>query len=128
VQHGAAFGWGHNVHDPVKGSDAVAQSGQAAAVGPRLGAADPVIADLHRAPLAVCRHLHPGGAGTGVLDDVGERLSAEEIDARLDRGGKPLAGQVELDRDGEPAGQGGESSGQAALGQDRRVDPRGEFA
>ena len=35
---------------------------------------------------------------------------------------------VELDQDGEPARQGGKRRGQAALGQDRRVDPGGDLA
>ena len=81
----------------------------------RLGAADPVIADLDRAPAVVSRHHHRGGAGAGVLDHVGERLGAEEVDARLDRRRKPVAGQFELDRDGKPVGQGarGQRSGRA---------------
>src|SRR6202042_942181 len=117
-----------DIHGSVKRADAVAQAGQAAAVRPSLGAADPVITDFDRALVIVCCYSYPGAASAGVLDHVGERLGAEEIDACLNRPWKSVAGQVELDWHGEPAGQGGEGSRQATLGQDRGVNSRRDLA
>jgi hypothetical protein len=95
---------------------------------PGVSAADPVVADLDRAPVVLERHPEAGRTGASVLDDIGERFGAEEADARLDRLREPQDGYVEFDRNGEPGPQAIESSRQAAMGQDRGVDSRGDLA
>jgi hypothetical protein len=63
-----------------------------------------------------------------VLGHVGERLRAEEVHARLDRGREPARGYLDLDRNRRPDGQGADGGGQAALGEDRGQDPGRELA
>ena len=107
---------------------AVAQADQAARFEPGLGTAHPVIAYLDRAPVVLGCHSHPGGAGARVLDYVGERFGAEEVDARLDWLGESLVGDVQVDGNGKPAGEGVEGGGETAMGQDRGVDARSDLA
>ena len=88
----AAAGRTDDVHGSVEHPDPVVQASQAAPVGPWPSAANPVIVHLHRAPILLCCHSHQDVAGTRVLHNVGERLRAEEINARLDRARKPALG------------------------------------
>jgi hypothetical protein len=77
--------------------------------------------------VSVVRRSFPG-AGLRVLDHVGERLGAEEVDARLDRLRESPVSDVQANRQGKPVGQRVEGGGQAAKGQDRWVDARGDLA
>lgn len=124
MQHGAAASRADDLHDPVQRADAITQPSQAARARSRRRAADTVVAHLYGALRLAGGYAHPGRAGAGVLDHVGECLGAEEINARLDRAREPAFGQLELNRHGEPGDEAGQSSGQAALGQDRGMDPR----
>jgi hypothetical protein len=65
----------------------------------------------------------------GVPPDVGQRLGRGEVQRRLDRGLRPR-GQVDVDRDGDGAQQGGglQSSSEATVGENRRVDAADEVA
>ena len=92
AKRGAGRGRAADVHRALQRAHPVAQADQAAGLQPGLGPADPVVADLDRAPVVLDRHPHPGGAGLGVLNHVGERLGAEEVDARLD-GARGVAGR-----------------------------------
>jgi hypothetical protein len=122
-----------DVHAPAERRHPVAQAGQAAAARPGARTAGPVVAhlDLARAAIGPDRaepHPHPHLAGPGVLGHVGERLGAEEVHARLDRGREPARGHLDLDRNRRPDGQGADGGSQAALGEDRGQDPGRELA
>ncbi|GAA3040486.1 hypothetical protein GCM10010464_00020 [Pseudonocardia yunnanensis] len=65
----------------------------------------------------------------GVLGRVGQRLGDQVVGGDLDLLGQPaIEADVEFDRDGAAAGEGLERGGQAAAGEDRRVDAAGELA
>ena len=91
------------------------------------GASDAVVAHLDD-ERAVFDPRHDRGAfGVGVLGDVGQRLGDDEVGGRLDRGGKPVDGDVGLDRHLHPRRQRVDRRAQPAADQDRRKDPVGEL-
>ena len=69
-----------------------------------------------------------GASGASVFGDVGQRLGDDEVGGRLDRGGEPADGHVDLDRHRHPRGQRVDSRAQPAAGEDRWEDAVRELA
>jgi hypothetical protein len=94
-----------------------------------VGAAAAVVADAQVQDAVTFGHLDIGAGGAGVLGGVGECLGDGVVGGGLDRFGQPPVDlDVELDRDGGSAGQCFECGGQAAVGQDGRVQAAGNLA
>ena len=92
-------------------------------------AAPPVVADAHMQNLVTFGHVDIGGGGMGVLGSVGQCLGHGVLGGGLDRLGEPPVDlDVEMDGDGGSAGQRPDCRGQAALGQDGRVQPAGDLS
>ena len=97
---------------------------------PRAGVspADPVVADRQPHDRGGCVEFYVHDGGLRVLGGVGQRFGHRVVRRDLDRPGQPPpAAQIQLDRHRGPAAQRLERRLQPLLGQDRRVDPAGDF-
>jgi hypothetical protein len=90
--------------------------------------ADTVVADLDREVTVVHERCHPRSVGLCVFGDVGERLGAEEVDARFHRGWKLDLREVELNPEGEASREDVQGRRKPPCREDRWVDPRGQLA
>ena len=106
----------------------VAQPEEAAGFGLGTCPADPVVPDLDDAPVSCDLQPYPGAGSLRVLDDVRQRFGAEEVEAGLDGGRQPDAGNVDLDGNGDPVGQATNGRCQAMLGEDRGMQAGRQLA
>ena len=117
-----------DIHRSAERSDPVTQPDEAAGFRPGTGAADPVVPDLDDALVSRNVEPYPRTGGVRVLDDVGQRLRTDEVQAGLDGRRQPPARYVDLDRDGKPVSEGADGRCQAMLGEDRGMQARGKRA
>ena len=72
--------------EPPSDGDALAQAGEAGAVGPSPAPPAPLSRDLDHERVARAHQRHRGVGGAGVLGHVGERLGHHEVGGALDLG------------------------------------------
>ena len=115
---------------PTQGLDAVDETTEPGRLVLALdaGAADAVVANRHRERRAVVHHTQPRLRRTRVLDGVRDRLRADVVRRRLERGRQPpRQDQVELDRQRGARRAGPNRRGQPLAGEKRRIEPAGEL-
>jgi hypothetical protein len=99
---GAPVGRAIDIKVTVEGFDPRGKAAQARALC-GVGAADAVVENGHRRAAVRSADAHRGARRAGVLRHVCDRLRHDVVRRRLDRGGKPLFGQLpDLDRHGRP--------------------------
>jgi hypothetical protein len=121
-------GRANDMHRAAERTDPVAEPDEAAGLRAGMSPADPVVADLGQVLVGRDLQSYPRVGGVRVLDDVGQRLGTEKVQAGLDRGGQPDARYVDLDRNRNPVGEGANGRRQTMLGENRRMQPRGQRA
>ena len=93
----------------------------------RVGAADPVVANLDDDDRFLVAHGDRGGGCVGVARDVGNGFCDRQIRRRLDVSSEPFGVAFEADGDRCSRGQGGEGARESLIRQDRRVDSAREL-
>ena len=94
----------------------------------RVGAADAVVGDLDPGARLVAADADLDDRGAGVLDHVRQRLRDHVVRGRLDGLRQLDRGRLDLDGDRQPGGERLERRGEAAVGEDGRMDAASELA
>jgi len=96
-QRGAAAGWAVELERPAECLDSVAEPDESGSAL-RVGASDPVVADLHLEPSVLGVDGDHGVVGVRVLEDVRERFADDEVRRCLYARRQPLDRDVHGDR------------------------------